>query len=68
MAKNKFLITAKQDTWGGLVKKGESIILESNGNDRPYGSDLYQYLKNQGKTITSSSDTLVPQTWDIKKL
>jgi len=53
MAKNKFLITAKVDTWGGLVKKGESIILESNGSDRPYGSDLYQYLKNQGKTITS---------------
>ena len=68
MAKNKFLITAKSDAWGGLVKKGESIILESNGSDKPYGSDLYQHLKKQGKTITSSSDTLTSQLWDIKKM
>jgi hypothetical protein len=68
MPKNKFLVTAKGDNWGGAVKKGESIIVESNGIDRPSGHDLLQLLKSKGKNVTSSSDTLTPQAWDIKKM
>jgi hypothetical protein len=67
MAQNKFLVTAKGDLWGA-VKKGEQFIVESNQSDRPSGLELRKLLLSQGRNITSYSDTLTPQSWEIKKI
>jgi hypothetical protein len=67
MAQNKFLVTAKGDRWGA-VKKGEQFIVESNQSDRPSGLELRKLLLSQGRNITSYSDTLTPQSWEIKKI
>jgi hypothetical protein len=67
MAQNKFLVTAKGDLWGD-VKKGEQFIVESNQSDRPSGLELRKILLSQGRDITSYSDTLTPQSWEIKKI
>lgn len=64
---NKFMITAKGNNWGGVVKKGEVFIIETI-QAQPHPVDLINLLKKQGRKITSSSTSFVIQEWEVKKM
>ncbi len=64
---NKFMITAKGNNWGGVVKKGEVFIIETI-QAQPSTVDLVKLLKKEGRNVTSSGSDFVSQSWDVKKM
>jgi hypothetical protein len=49
-----FKYTATRDTWGGVVKSGESFIVKQYSNAASHNT-LKEHLNKSGRSIKSSS-------------